>query len=91
MASMKKLTKSELNALLAEKLGTTKAEAGRTFAAICEVVHEAIYNEGAVKLDGLGTLYAKDRPARTVRSPQTGKPIKVPARTVTAFRAAKSA
>ena len=42
-----------------------------------------------VTLVGFGTFEARKRAARTGRNPQTGKELKIPAKTVPAFSAGK--
>ncbi len=42
-------------------------------------------------LPGLGKLVLVNRKARMGRNPQTGQPLKIPAKTVLKFRVAKSA
>ena len=42
-------------------------------------------------IPGLGKLVLVNRKARMGRNPQTGKPIKIPAKTVLKFRVAKAA
>ena len=42
-------------------------------------------------IPGLGRLVKSNRKARVGRNPQTGEPIKIPAKTVVKFRVAKVA
>ena len=46
--------------------------------------------KGKVQLIGVGTFEARERAARTGKNPQTGKPIKIAAATVPAFKPGKA-
>ena len=46
--------------------------------------------KGKVQLIGFGTFEARERAARTGKNPQTGKPIKIAAATVPAFKPGKA-
>lgn len=76
------MTKTELVELMAEKAGTSKAEAGRVLAAFEEAVTEGLVKEGKVSLVGFLTFEKKKRDKRTARNPQTGETITIPARDV---------
>ena len=52
-----------------------------------QVVGESLRAGEKVTLTGFGTFEPRKRDARTARNPQTGESVKVPARTVPAFKA----
>ena len=58
--------------------------------AINEAIVAEVAKNGKVQLIGFGTYEARKRAARTGKNPQDGKPIKIPAATVPAFKAGKA-
>jgi DNA-binding protein HU-beta len=83
------MTKTQLAARLAERLKTTKAEATRSIEEITALLTAVLKKGDRVRLPGFGTFRVSRRKARTARNPQTGAPVKVPARTVPRFTPAK--
>lgn len=81
------MTKQELITFVAETTGMTKADAGRALEATVEGIKTGLKKQGKVTLVGFGTFEAKKRAAREGRNPQTGAPVKIPARTVPTFKA----
>ena len=84
------MTKSELIARVAEKAGLKKSEAERAINAAIESLVEALSKGERTAIPGLGVFNVKVRKARKGRNPRTGKEIKIPARKVVSFTAAKS-
>ena len=84
----KMMTKSATVGLLAQKTNLSKKQ-------ITEVFDEAVNlackeaKNGWV-LPGFGKLVLANRKARIGRNPQTGEPIKIPAKRVCKFRLSKS-
>ena len=83
------MNKVELVASMAEKAELTKVDAEKALKAFIDVVTEEMKNGGKVQLVGFGTFEVSERAARTGRNPQTGKELKIPAKTVPAFSAGK--
>jgi DNA-binding protein HU-beta len=84
------LTKTALVRLLAEKLETSNKTAALFLTTLAEIaVKETKKNEVFV-LPGLGRLKKSARKARIGRNPQTGEPIKIPAKTVVKFYVGKA-
>lgn len=54
------------------------------------IIAAELADDSKVAIGGFGTFEARHRPARTARNPRTGEPIKVPARRLPAFKAAKA-
>jgi DNA-binding protein HU-beta len=83
------MTKSAVVAHLADKAGLTKKQV----AGLVEEVHTLAVKEakknGAFVFPGIGKVVLSNRKARMGRNPQTGEPIKIPARRVVRIRAAK--
>lgn len=85
----KALTKSQLAAELAERVGITKKQAVQTLEAIAQIAYKQAKN--TFTLPGLGKLVLVNRAARVGRNPATGEPINIPAKRVVKFRVAKAA
>jgi DNA-binding protein HU-beta len=84
------MTKTQLVALMAEKIEITKKQAALFLETLAEVaVKEAKKNDIFV-VPGLGRLKKVQRKARTGRNPQTGEAIKIKAKTTAKFYIAKS-
>jgi DNA-binding protein HU-beta len=81
------MTKAELIDAVAEKAGTSKADAERTVDAFFEVVVTNAKNGDKVAWPGFGSFSTTRRAARTGRNPQTGAPVNVPASTALKFSA----
>lgn len=84
------MNKQELVAKIMEKTGAYKAVAERFVNAFTEIVSEELANGNKVQLVGFGTFETRDRSARLARNPQDGSTVKIPARTVPAFKAGKA-
>jgi DNA-binding protein HU-beta len=84
------MTKTQLVALMAEKIEITKKQAALFLETLAELaVKETKKNEVFV-VPGLGRLKKVQRAARTGRNPQTGEAIKIKAKTTAKFYIAKS-
>ena len=83
------MNKEELVQEVAKKAGVSQKEAGEVIAAWIDTVEKTVSKGKKVTLVGFGTFEARKRAARTGRNPQTGKEIKIPAKTVPAFSAGK--
>jgi DNA-binding protein HU-beta len=84
------LTKSQTTSALANKLGISKADAGRYIEAFAGLACDEAKNNGSFTLPGLGKLVLVDRKARQGRNPQTGAVIQIPAKKVVKFRVSKA-
>ena len=83
------MNKTELIANMAESAGISKAAADRALLGFLEAVTDSLQKGEKVTLIGFGTFSAVKRTARTGRNPQTGKAIKIPAKTVVKFKVGK--
>jgi DNA-binding protein HU-beta len=87
----KPMTKSQIVSHFAKKFELT----GKTASGIIEEVADRAVSEtkktGSFTLPRIGKLVLVKRKARMGRNPQTGKAIKIPARTVVKMRVAKAA
>ncbi len=89
------MNKTDLIAKTAELAGVPKKDATAVINALFEPskkgpIAAPLKGGDRVTIPGFGTFEARKREARTGRNPQTGKEIKIKARTVPAFRAGKS-
>jgi DNA-binding protein HU-beta len=81
------MNRKELIEALADKTGSTKAEADRNISALIEIVTNTLKKGDDVALVGFGTFEVRKRAARAGRNPSTGAAIKIKAAKVPAFKA----
>ena len=72
-----------------EKTELSKKQIGRARSTSC-LARDARKRRTVFVLPGFGKLVLANRKARIGRNPQTGEPIKIPAKRVVKFRLAKS-
>ena len=84
------MNKTQLIASVAEIAKVTKKDAEKAVSAVLESVEAALVAGEKVQLIGFGTYEVKSRSARVGRNPQTGKEIKIAAKTVAQFKAGKA-
>jgi DNA-binding protein HU-beta len=85
----KALSKSQIAAVIADKVAISKKQAVQTLDTIAELAYKNAKN--SFTLPGLGKLVLVNRKARMGRNPATGATIKIPAKRVVKFRVAKAA
>lgn len=88
----KPMTKSEIAATLAEKVGITKKQVNQFFQAQAELAYKQAKNQFVVP--GIGKLVLQERPARKMImrfGPDAGKEKTIPKKKVLKFRVAKAA
>ena len=83
------MNKEELVQNVAKNAKCTQKEAAEVLTAFINAVQTAVSKGQKVTLVGFGTFEARKRAARNGRNPQTGKEIKIAAKTVPAFSAGK--
>ena len=64
-------------------------EAAEVLSSLIDTIQKTVAGGKKVTLVGFGTFEPRKRAARTGRNPQTGKELKIPAKTVPAFSAGK--
>lgn len=84
------MNKSDLITALATGAGTTKAIAGAVVDNLGALAGATLAAGGEVTLPGIGSLKPVKRAAREGRNPLTGEKLKIPAKTVAKFTAAKA-
>lgn len=85
----KALSKSQIAASIADKVGITKKQAVETLDLLAHLAYKNARN--TFTLPGIGKLVLVNRKARIGRNPATGEQIKIPAKRVVKFRVAKAA
>lgn len=75
----KPMTKSQLVAALAEKMGSDKKTATAAIDGLSDIITSEVAGGGAVTIPNVGKVYCKERPARMVRNPATNEQISKPA------------
>ncbi|CDC18180.1 MAG: HU family DNA-binding protein [Candidatus Gastranaerophilaceae bacterium] len=83
------MNKEELVQEVSKKSKVTQKETAEIINALMETIEKTVAKGKKVTLVGFGTFEARKRAARTGRNPQTGKEIKIAAKTVPAFSAGK--
>lgn len=84
------MTKSQLVEKLATVGGVTKKQAQGILDGLVAIIVGSVKKGDPVKLPGLGTFKKVQSKARMGRNPQTGEPVKIPARKKARFTVAKS-
>lgn len=87
---MAKITKEDLIEGMVKTAGCSKKCAADCLNAILDSVAKSLKAGKDVVLTGFGTFMVSRRKARIGRNPQTGKALKIPAKTVPRFKAGKS-
>ncbi len=85
----KAMTKSKIVANLAEKAQISKKAAAAFLEDLASLAHKEAKN--GFTIPGIGKLVVRNYKARMGRNPQTGEPIKIPARRRLKFVVAKAA
>ena len=83
------MNKEELVEQIAKQAKVSKKAAADVLSATIETIEKTVSKGNKVTLVGFGTFEPRKRAARTGRNPQTGKAIKIAAKTVPAFSAGK--
>jgi len=83
------MNKTELIATIAEAADLSKADAGKALQGFMDAVTGTLSKGDKLSLIGFGTFSVTERSARSCRNPQTGKKMKIPAKTVAKFKPGK--
>ncbi len=86
----KAMTKSQVVGHLAESAGIQKKAAAAVLEEIASLATRQCRSNGVFVIPGLGKIVTAHRKERLGRYPQTGEPIKIPAKRVVKFRLAKA-
>jgi len=85
----KRVNKNDLAAIVAEKAGLSRADAGKAVDAVLDAVTEALTRGEEVRLMGFGSFEVMERAATVGRNPRTGEEIAIPALRQPKFKAGK--
>ena len=88
-AKVETVTLRHLAMTLAETHGMKKAQVNAMLADMVVVITKHLKKGKRIRLNGLGIMQVRKRPARMGRNPATGEAIKIKASKKIAFRAAK--
>ena len=83
------MNKEELVKEIAKRAKVSQKAVADVLTVTLETVEKTVAKGKKVTLVGFGTFEPRKRAARTGRNPQTGKEIKIPAKTVPVFSAGK--
>ena len=84
------MTRIELEAMIAEKTGCTKAVAHQTFGAMIDAIVADVAAGNEFSVVGFGSFKLAEKAAREARNPRTGETIKVAAHKSPVFKAGKA-
>ena len=84
------MTKSQLVTKLAESGGVSRKQVDELLTGLVDTVVKTVKKGESVKIPGLGIFRLRKMKARIGRNPQTGEPIKIPARKKVGFSVAKA-
>ena len=84
------MNKKELVMAAAAAAEMTQKDVETALKGLTDPIVAAVAKKDKVQLIGFGTFEARERAARTGKNPQTGKPIKIAAATVPAFKPGKA-
>ena len=84
------MNKEELVKEISKKTKLSQKVSSDVLSATLEIIQKTVAKGKKVTLVGFGTWEARKRAARTGRNPQTGKELKIAAKTVPAFSAGKN-
>ena len=84
------MTKAQLVTKLAEAGGVSRKQGDEILDCLVEIVQKSVKKGESVKIPGLGIFRLRKMKARMGRNPQTGEPIKIPARKKVGFSVAKT-
>ena len=83
------MNKEELVQEVAKKAKLSQKQTEEVLSSLVETITKTVSKGKKVTLIGFGTFEPRKRAARTGRNPQTGKELKIPAKTIPAFSAGK--
>lgn len=84
------MTKKDLIDSIAETGEVTKAAAGKILDGLLDTISQALKSGDKISLVGFGTFSVTKRAAREGRNPQSGKAMKIEAKTVAKFKPGKT-
>ena len=83
------MNKSEIVAIVADKVNLTRKDAEWAIDAFLESICEGLASGDKIVISGFGTFEVRNRAARSGRNPRTGEEIVIPGQKSPAFKAGK--
>ncbi len=83
------MTKAELVATVADKIGLDRKNADKAVVAVFDTIKKALIEGDKVQIIGFGTFENRTRSARKGRNPRTGEEIEIPKSKLPSFKAGK--
>lgn len=83
------MNKEELVQEVARVTKNPQSQVANVLTSLIETIEKSVAKGQKVTLVGFGTFEPRKRAARNGRNPQTGKPLKIPAKTIPVFKAGK--
>jgi integration host factor subunit alpha len=80
------LTKAQIVEALFAKNIFTKTQSAQVIDTLFELIRQSLQDGEDVLISGFGKFSVKEKQARIGRNPQTGKPMKLPARKVVTYK-----
>jgi DNA-binding protein HU-alpha len=84
------MRKQELIANIAAKAAISREKSNEVVNALIDEIRLAVARDEKVNLIGLGTFESRARSERMGKNPQTGQPMKIPARKTVGFKPGKA-
>jgi DNA-binding protein HU-beta len=84
------MTKAQLVTRVAEGTGASRKQIDDVLSSMIDAVVKTVKKGEPVKISGLGIFRLRRLKARMGRNPQTGEPIKIPARKKVGFSVARA-
>jgi integration host factor subunit alpha len=81
------MTKTDLVALIYERVGLSRTDAAKAVDSVLEIIKESLHRGERVKISGFGSFVVNQKRARRGRNPQTGEPLIIASRCVLSFKA----
>ena len=89
-AAKKRMTQGEVVAHFAERFELKRAQVKEMFEELASLAAAEVKSSGEFVVPGFGKLVRSERQAREGRNPQTGEPVKIPAKKTVKFRIGKA-
>lgn len=83
------MTKLEVATMLRDRTGISQKQAMEAVELFLDSIKTSLKDGDKVSLVGFGTFYVKTKEERNGRNPRTGEKIRIPAKSVVAFKPGK--
>ncbi len=76
------MTKADIVEQIYEQVGFSKKESAELVEKVFDAIKETLADGEKVKISGFGNFVVRDKNSRKGRNPQTGQPLRIPAKKV---------